>query len=89
MGGAENQGVFRCPVSTMPERNRWLADSNPISLIVETLRAGFLGAGEASWLRLGYSFGFMLVVFVIGIVIFLTRLKRPSSIQNNLDKKYS
>lgn len=77
MGGAENQGVFRCPVSTMPERNRWLAAVNPISPFIEIFREGFLGAGEASWLRFGDSFGFMLVVLVIGIVIF-NRVERTS-----------
>ena len=58
------------PVSAIPERWRWLATFNPISPVIETFRAGFLGAGEASWLRLGYSFVFMLVVLFIGIVIF-------------------
>jgi len=58
------------PVSTIPERWRWLADINPISPIIETFRAGFLGAGQASWLRLGYSFVFMLIVLFIGVVIF-------------------
>ena len=58
------------PVSAIPERWRWLATFNPISPVIETFRAGFLGAGESSWLRLGYSFVFMLVVLFIGIVIF-------------------
>ena len=69
-GGPENQGIFSYPVSTMPERYRWLADINPISPIIETFRAGFLGAGEVSWLRLVYSFILMLVVLFIGVVIF-------------------
>jgi len=58
------------PVSTIPENWRWVADINPITPIVETFRAGFLGAGNASWMRLGYSAGFMLVVLFIGVVIF-------------------
>ena len=58
------------PVSAIPERWRWLATFNPISPVIETFRAGFLGAGQSSWLRLGYSFVFMLVVLFIGIVIF-------------------
>ena len=58
------------PVSSIPEKWRWVAEINPISPIVETFRAGFLGAGSASWLRLGYSFVFMLVVLLIGVVIF-------------------
>ena len=58
------------PVSTIPERLRWIADVNPITPVVETFRAGFLGAGDASWLRLAYSAAFMLVVLFIGMVIF-------------------
>jgi len=58
------------PVSTIPERWRWIADINPITPIIETFRLGFLGTGSASWLKLGYSTIFMLVVLFIGIVIF-------------------
>ena len=58
------------PVSSIPERWRWIALVNPISPIIETFRAGFLGAGDASWPRLGYSFGFMMMVLLIGVVIF-------------------
>jgi len=58
------------PVSSIPERWRWVADVNPVTPIIETFRAGFLGAGNASWSGLAYSAGFMLVVMFIGVVIF-------------------
>ena len=58
------------PVSSIPEKWRWVADWNPVTPIVETFRAGFLGAGAASWPRLAYSSVFMLVVLFIGVVIF-------------------
>jgi len=58
------------PVSSIPERWRWVVDVNPVTPIIETFRAGFLGAGDASWSRLGYSAAFMLVVMFIGVVIF-------------------
>ena len=58
------------PVSSIPERWRWVADINPITPLVETFRAGFLGVGDASWARLGYAAAFMLVVLFIGVVIF-------------------
>lgn len=58
------------PVSSIPERWRWVADINPVTPLIETFRAGFLGAGDASWLRLAYSAAFMLVVMFIGVVIF-------------------
>ena len=58
------------PVSSIPERWRWVANVNPVTPIIETFRAGFLGAGDASWPRLAYSAGFMVVVIFIGVVIF-------------------
>ena len=58
------------PVSSIPEKWRWVADFNPVTPIIETFRAGFLGAGDASWLKLAYSAGFMVVVLFIGVVIF-------------------
>jgi lipopolysaccharide transport system permease protein len=58
------------PVSSIPERWRWVADVNPVTPIIETFRAGFLGAGNATWTGLGYSVGFMVVVMFIGVVIF-------------------
>ena len=58
------------PVSSIPENWRWVALVNPITPIVETFRAGFLGQGTVSWARLGYSAAFMLVVLFIGAVIF-------------------
>lgn len=58
------------PVSSIPEKWRWVANVNPVTPIIETFRAGFLGAGDASWLRLAYSAGFMVVVLFVGTVIF-------------------
>ena len=58
------------PVSSIPEKWRWVADLNPVTPIIETFRAGFLGAGDASWGRLGYSAIFMIAVLFIGVVIF-------------------
>jgi len=58
------------PVSSIPEKWRWVANVNPVTPIIETFRAGFLGAGDASWPRLAYSAVFMIVVIFIGVVIF-------------------
>jgi len=58
------------PVSSIPEKWRWVADVNPVTPIIETFRKGFLGAGDASWPRLAYSFGFMLFVLMVGVIIF-------------------
>ncbi len=58
------------PVSSIPQRFQRLILLNPITPIVEAFRFAFLGTGAFSWGMLGYSFGFMLVVVLVGIVIF-------------------
>ena len=58
------------PVSSIPEKYRWLILANPMTPIVETFRYAFLGAGTVNFNHLLYSFGFMLVVVFLGIVVF-------------------
>ncbi len=58
------------PVSSIPEKFRWIILVNPITPIVEAFRFAFLGAGSFSWLSLGYSFVVMLVVLLLGVLIF-------------------
>jgi lipopolysaccharide transport system permease protein len=58
------------PISEVPERFRVYLLLNPLSPIIETFRYSVLGNGTFSWLALGYSTGFMVVVSFIGIVIF-------------------
>jgi lipopolysaccharide transport system permease protein len=58
------------PVSSIPEKWRWIADINPITPIIETFRLGFLGEGNTNWMSLLYSSVFMVIVLFIGIVIF-------------------
>ena len=58
------------PSSSIPERFQWIIKLNPMTPVVETFRFAFLGGGTLHPLDLLYSFGFMLVVVVIGAVIF-------------------
>ena len=58
------------PISSIPQRFQWIILANPMTPIVETFRYAFLGAGTVNLPSLVYSFGFMLVVIFIGIVIF-------------------
>jgi len=58
------------PLNSIPERFKWLILANPASSIIEAFRYAFLGAGSLSLPRLLYSFGFMLVILTIGILIF-------------------
>ena len=43
---------------------------NPLTGIIEFFKYGFLGVGCHDWWMLGYSFGFMVVLLAIGIVVF-------------------
>lgn len=43
---------------------------NPVTPIMEAVKYGLLGTGSLSWLWLGYSFVFMMVLLAIGIVVF-------------------
>jgi lipopolysaccharide transport system permease protein len=49
---------------------RYVILSNPMSSIIETFRFAFTGSGDFSWTALGYSFGFMLVLLTIGVLMF-------------------
>lgn len=43
---------------------------NPVTPIMETFKYGLLGVGDFSWLWLGYSFLFMVILLAFGIVVF-------------------
>jgi lipopolysaccharide transport system permease protein len=58
------------PLSTAPEKYRWLIVANPMTGIVETFKSGFLGQQAFNPVYLLYSFAFMLVVLFAGTVIF-------------------
>lgn len=59
------------PLSTITnDKIRTVMLLNPITSIVETFKYGALGVGSFSWGALGYSFGFMVVLLAVGIVVF-------------------
>ncbi len=58
------------PVSSIPTRWQWVILANPVTPLVEAFRFAFLGAGTVNVNSLLYSFGFMLVVVVLGTIIF-------------------
>ena len=58
------------PLSAISSKYKWLILANPMSSLVEAFRKVYLGAGELSWMGLGYSFAFMMVIMFIGTVIF-------------------
>ena len=49
---------------------KYLILANPLSSIVETFKLGFLGEGVFSFLYLGYSAAFAVVLLLVAIVVF-------------------
>lgn len=59
------------PLSMVPQGTlRSLIQANPMTAIVETFRFATLGQGYFSWAALSYSFGFMVVLLLLSVVIF-------------------
>lgn len=59
------------PLSTITSpQKQWIMALNPLTSILETFKYGALGEGTFSWGQLGYSFGFMVVLLGLGIVVF-------------------
>jgi lipopolysaccharide transport system permease protein len=58
------------PVSSIPEKYRWIIMANPVSSIVETFRFAFLGSGSFSWGSLAYSTVFTVIILFTGVIIF-------------------
>lgn len=48
----------------------WLIHYNPMAHIIETARYMLLNTGSFSWLWMGYTLLFTLIVFLLGIIIF-------------------
>jgi lipopolysaccharide transport system permease protein len=48
----------------------WLIKYNPITVVIETFRKGFLGEGSFNWGLLGIAFGATLFILAIGTIIF-------------------
>jgi len=58
------------PMSIVPLKYQWVVALNPVTSIVETFKYGTMGVGTFSWAQLGYSFSFMVVLLIVGIVVF-------------------
>lgn len=58
------------PLSSIPERFRFLISANPMTPIIEAFRYAFLGTGSISAMNLLYSFSVMLFALALGILLF-------------------
>jgi len=58
------------PLSEIPEKYKIFILANPITPIIETFRYALLGTGSFDLMYLLYSFGFMIFVLIIGVIMF-------------------
>lgn len=58
------------PVSTIPEKYRFVIELNPLTSIFEAFKYGFLGVGDFSIWSLGYSLLVTILVLFIGVFVF-------------------
>ena len=57
------------PLSAIPEKYKWLIQLNPLTSIIQSFRAIFLG-GEVPWGGLVSSFIVTMLILLLGIVMF-------------------
>ena len=48
----------------------WLIEYNPITIVIEAFRKGFLGEGSFSWDLLGYCLAITVAILIAGTIIF-------------------
>jgi lipopolysaccharide transport system permease protein len=58
------------PMSVLSKKYALLIKANPLSSLLETFRYSFTGSGQFSWISLGYSTVFAVILLFIGTVIF-------------------
>lgn len=58
------------PLSSIPEEKRWIVLLNPMTSVIETFKFASIGAGYFSWFWLAYSFVFMVLLLLLGIMVF-------------------
>lgn len=58
------------PLSSIPDKWRWVLLANPMTPVIETFRLAFLGQGTFSWWHVGYSAVFAVFSVLIGAAVF-------------------
>lgn len=67
------------PTDTMPGPVRWFAEHQPVTAIVDTIRALFDGTpvGSAIWVALAWCVGILVVAYAIAMRVYRRALTRP------------
>ncbi len=59
------------PVSIVPQKYQWILALNPMTGVIETFKAGFLGTTSINWLTLGISAVVSIIFLIFGLLYFL------------------
>lgn len=59
------------PVSIVPKAYQWILSLNPMTGVIETFKAGFLGTMPINWLGLGISAAVSIIFLIFGLFYFL------------------
>jgi len=59
------------PVSIVPKAYQWILYLNPMTGVIETFKATFLGTTSVNWLSLGISAVASIVFLILGLAYFL------------------
>jgi len=65
--------IFLTPViypASILGKHQWLLYLNPMSGVIETVRAGLLGVGTINWLVFGFSGLLSILLFILGLLYF-------------------
>lgn len=65
--------LFLTPVIYPPSilgKHQWLLYLNPMSGVIETMRAGLLGLGPVNWIIFGFSALMSILIFLLGLFYF-------------------
>ncbi len=58
------------PLNSISEDKQWIIALNPMTAVIETFKYAAIGQGVFSWVYLGYSIVFMLLLLFVGIIVF-------------------
>lgn len=58
------------PMSIVPDKYKTLLLLNPVTSVIESFKYIFVGRGYFSWEALAYSFIFMCVMLILGVIVF-------------------
>ena len=57
-------------LNKLPKEKHWMIYANPLTSVFDVFHKAFLGVGHISIYALGYSCGFALVVYIMGLYVF-------------------